>query len=364
MKIVQIITLSEPFGGAQMVLYNIVERLRHKHEIFLIIGEEGRLTNELRKIGINCIIVESLQRKISISKDIKAYFEIKEILQKINPDIVSSHSSKAGLLARIVCHTLKLPNVFTAHGWSFTPGVSRKSRIIFLFLEKIAGFFTDHIITVSEFDKQLASINRIVKPEKIKVIHNGAPDLYSFKAKDNNHNIKGVMVARFQFQKDHSTLFMALSILKEKKIHIDLIGDGPKENEMKALAKQLDIENMLTFHGTRQDVPNFLNSADFFLLITNFEGLPLSICEAMSCGLPIVASDVGGIKEMVNHSENGYLIPRGSVSCLAESLDKLISNPLEREKMSKKSRSIYEEKFSIDQMVALTESYYYSILKK
>lgn len=204
----------------------------------------------------------------------------------------------------------------------------------------------------------------IVNPSKIKTIHNGSPDLRQPDQSFCTKRIKAVMVARFQDQKDHFTLFKSIRKIEAQYFTIDLIGDGPHETRYKELCEKWDLTNRVNFQGSRTDVPNFLNKSNVFILISNYEGLPLSICEAMSCGLPIIASDVGGVNEMVIEGVNGYLIPKGDDKTLSSRLNELQQNPNKLKILSEGSRKTYEEKFSIDKMVSLTESFYNQILKK
>lgn len=359
MRIVQVITKSDPIGGAQMVLYNLVSNLILKHEIFVVIGEKGLLSEKLESINIKCIILESLKREFSIKNDLLFLKELKTVLSEIKPDIVVSHSSKAGILTRLACYRLKIPNAFTVHGWSFTPGIPIIKRIIYFFIERICGFFTDKLITVSKFDENLALRFNITSENNIKTIYNGCPDL-KIEAKAENEKTIFTMIGRFQFQKDYKTLFLAIKQLDntvKNKIHINLIGNGPLEPYYKQLAIDYNIDNLITFHGQLSDVSIILNKSDVFLLISNYEGLPLSICEAMSCSLPIIASNVGGINEMVINNYNGFLIPRKDYKYLASRIEEILRNG-NIKAMAQNSRLLYDEKFSISKMVDETEKYY------
>jgi len=362
MKIVQIITKSEPIGGAQMVLYNLLSGLKEKHDITVIIGEDGRLTKEIRALNIKCIILSSLQREINVIKDIKAYFGLKSMLKEIKPDIVASHSSKAGYISRLVCYKLKIPNVFTVHGWSFTKGVPPVKRLVYLIFEKIISIYTDRLITVSDYDRKLALKYGIISSHNVVTIHNGSPDLFDGIRKKKGNPLRGVMVARFQTQKDHQTLFQALKRLKNDDVIIDLIGDGPLEEKYKKQAEELGLSNIIKFNGSSENVSDFLNSSDFFLLISNYEGLPLSICEALSCGLPIIASDVGGVRELIQDEESGFLIPKGDSVRLTERITQLMTDQNKLNEMSICARKNFEKNFTVDKMIKETENYYFKIL--
>lgn len=142
-----------------------------------------------------------------------------------------------------------------------------------------------------------------------------------------------VMVARFQEQKDHAALFRALAGLTSLPWQLDLIGHGPLEEAAKRLALELGLGEWVRFHGLRNDVAEWLAKAQVFLLITNWEGFPHSILEAMRAGLPVVASDVGRINESVVEGETGFLVPRADVGALRERLSVLLQGPQLRERL-------------------------------
>lgn len=135
-----------------------------------------------------------------------------------------------------------------------------------------------------------------------------------------------VMVARFEEQKDHRTLILALSCLKDLEWHLQLVGDGPLLSSIKTLAEEKGIADRIEYLGRRRDIPEILQMADIFVLSTNWEGFPRSILEAMRAGLPVVATRVAGIPESVSDSETGYLVPLHADSVLSEKIGKLLKS--------------------------------------
>lgn len=365
MHIVQIITLSEPIGGAQMVLFNNTKAFIDKgHRVTVIVGDKGSLTDRLKAINAQVIILKSLIRPIRLNTDYRCYKELLKLLPSLEPDMVISHSSKAGILTRLACFRKKLPNIFTVHGWSFTPGVKGVKRYLFLVIEKVLGVFSDHLITVSNFDFQLGAKYRIVHKTNMKTIYNGSPDLLKPKVVKNNNKVNLVMTARFSYQKDHETFFKALQQINTNNVVVNLVGSGDLFAHFKNRAKELGLQSIVTFHGESNNIPQFLNEAHVFILTSRFEGLPLSICEAMSAGIPVVASNVGGINEMVQDGYNGYLVPKETVQTLANKLDLIIKDKELRENLGRNARHTFETKFSIEQMAANTEQYINEIRTK
>ncbi|GLU44899.1 glycosyltransferase family 4 protein [Allomuricauda sp. NBRC 101325] len=366
MKIIQVITLSEPIGGAQMVLFNNTEAMvKNGHEVHVIVGQKGTLTKRLEELSVKVTCIPNLKREISPKNDFACYKDMRNLFKSENPDIVISHSSKAGILCRLACHNTGTPNIFTVHGWSFTPGVKGVKRYFYLAIEKIMGKFSDHLITVSKFDYTLGSKHNIVPESRMSVIYNGSPDFLKSEEKSRHEKpLTLLMTARFSYQKDHLTLFKALQQLKEAPIHVDLVGNGDLFEEFVSRAKEMGIDHMITFHGESNDIPSFLNKSDIFVLTSRFEGLPLSICEAMSVGIPIVASDVGGVNEMVKDGYNGFLIPKEDPIYLTKKLKAIIEDDELRKSMGENSRNTYLETFSTQQMASSTEEFITQILQK
>src|SRR5690606_27737855 len=149
-------------------------------------------------------------------RDILCFFELKKIISEINPDLVHLHSSKAGIIGRLVSRCLGVPCIFTAHGWSFTEGVPNNRRAFYRLVEAFVSNLTDAIITVSDYDRRIALENAVGSASGIKTIHNGIPDLVSGHSYDpSSEHVRLIMVARFDEPKDQSLLLEALSLLKD-----------------------------------------------------------------------------------------------------------------------------------------------------
>lgn len=367
MNIVYIITRSDVLGGASVHLLELAKGIvQKKHNVHILVGGEGAFTTELEKNNIKFSSLKYLKREISPTHDLLGFLEIRNCLKKIKPDIVHCHSTKAGLLGRLAAKSLGLPVVFTAHGWAFTDGVSPRRQKIYSKLENFLTKFSDHIITVSEYDRQHGFKYKVGTPDLVKTIHNGVPDIRAIPIEnmDPKPIIKLIMVARFEDPKDQYFLIEALSKLpKYLNWKIDFLGDGPNLKKCQELASKERLDSKIIFHGQSFKVKEFLNEADIFVLISNYEGFPLTILEAMSTSLPIVASDVGGVNESVS-SENGYLIPKGEIDCLVQALTELIVNTNLRQKLGNNSRYLYETQFSFNTMLQKTLDVYTQVLAK
>jgi glycosyltransferase involved in cell wall biosynthesis len=285
------------------------------------------------------------------------------MLREIQPDIISTHSTKAGFIGRIAGKTLGIPTLFTAHGWGFTDGRPPLQAFAFWAVERTTAAWAARIITVCESDRMAAIRARVASRDRLVTVHNAMPDIDKRqRARPGNSPARLVMVARLSHWKDQPALLHALSGLQDLDWQLELIGEGPLRGQLEELVQSLGLTSRVTFLGFRRDVSERLAEAQLFLLLSKWEGFPRSILEAMRAGLPVVASDVGGVKESVVDGLTGFVIPRGDTAHLRECLRKLITSPELRVRMGEAGRARYEEKFTFDRLVERTTKVYESVL--
>lgn len=366
MKIALLITHCDTgrVGGAQIHVRDLGAALVSAgHQVTVLAGGDGPLAGQLRSLGMDYRALPHLVRRISPYHDARALEEIRAALSRLRPDLVAAHSSKAGWLGRLAARLLSLPCVFTAHGWAFSEGVPAGQRTAYALAERLAAPLAARIITVSRYDLNLALRYKIAAPEKLVTVYNGVPDLPPhLRGNPAGAVPQLMMVARFQPQKDHPTLLKALAGLRHLEWELALAGDGPLRPQMENLAASLGLAGRVQFLGVRQDIPELLARAQALVLISNWEGFPLSILEAMRAGLPVVASDVGGVKEQVTNGLNGFLVPRGGQAALQERLTTLITGPGLRARLGASGRKLFEDRFTVGQMVENTLSVYRDVL--
>lgn len=364
MKILYYITRSD-WGGAQAHLLDLVSELSKKEiRCEVVIGEKGLLYERLKELGIKVHHLETLAHAINPISDIKAIIGLKRIIKQVNPDIVHLHSTKAGWIGRIAARIAKEKIIFTAHGWCFTEGVAERRRKFGIMIEKALSKITDKVICVSKYDEALALREKVIKPEQVVTIYNGvrASEMKEvLKLDENDSIIKIVMVARFAAPKDQETLIRAMSFL-DQDVHVYFIGAGDTIASAKLLTKEKNLEKRVHFLGDKDHVVNYLKDANVFVLSSNYEGFPISIIEAMSVGLPIVASNVGGVSELVKHKVNGLLFDKGNVEELSSCLKMMISDELNRIEKGKQSKKLYEQQFTLENCIERTLAVYRTII--
>lgn len=365
MKILFVLTRTDEWGGAQVHVRDLSNALKQDgHDVVVAGGEAGHSATRLKSSGIRFIQLRRLVRSIRPFADMAAVFELLQVLRTERPDVVSLHSSKAGIAGRMAARLAGVPALFTAHGWAFTEGTGGKSQRLYKSVERCMAPLASRIITVSEYDRQLALAARVGKSEKLVTVHNGMPDLEHRVVKfDDDGIVRFVMVARFGAQKNQPQLLEALSVLKGEPWQLEFIGGGESRTECEQQVEALGLGEQVVFAGQVDDVAEHLGRSDVFVLATNWEGLPRSIIEAMRTALPVVATDVGGISEQVLDGENGYLVPRGDTAALTERLRSLVQEPELRQAMSRAARRRYEAEFKFERMYDKTLSVYKEVVE-
>lgn len=345
------------FGGAQTHLYDLISCVPASNEVHVVMGEKAWLWQQLANKNIVLHQIPELLQPISLVHDISAMWKIKRLIHGIHPDLIHCHSTKAGFLGRIAAHMEAVPVIYTVHGWAFTDGVPGKKRKLYRLFEQVAARFTDQFICVSEYDRQLGMRCMPASRSKMLTVHNGVRPLTIVKKLDALPNYgdqitRLVMVARFNKQKDQALLVKAIAKLRQEKIPVQLsfVGEGPSAMAVEKLAEDLDVVDCVQFLGARDDVNQILRSCDAFVLISKWEGFPISILEAMRQGLPVVASDVGGVSEAVCDGVTGFLVSRGNLTELVAALRKICLQPDIRSRLGLNGKSFYEENFTLNIM--------------
>ena len=367
LKIAHFISRSDTIGGSQRHVLDISSHLKKEgHSVTVISGPHGAFTDLLIDHGIGVYSIDSLSSEPSFFgfvDDFKTGIALCRIIKENNIELIACHSSKSGLIGRVCAKIMGIKSVYTLHGVQFAPGVATVKRMYVWLFEILARPFSQHVIAVSYCDARLALRSHIISKKRLSVIPNSVNDRGSV---NSNRKfllpLKIVVPARLDKQKDHRTLLKALSKLKHKDWMVDLLGDGPYDQNLKAFVDELGISDKVNFAGLVPNVIPFMEQSDLVMLITHYEGLPIAILEAISLGIPVIASDVGGVSEAVIDGENGFLVERKDVEGIMESLNTLFENPEILKKMSLSSRQHYLDNYSFGKFAADTTSLYRSLV--
>ena len=356
MRVLYLVTKAD-LGGAQIHILDLLRGFQSVLEPVVAAGAEGYFTDAVRKLGVSCEIVPNLVHPIAPADDCRALLQVTQLIRKVRPDVVHAHTSKAGIIARFAARAAGVPAVFTAHTWCFAEGTSWKWRLGGIPAERLAGWFSAAIINVSDANRELALRQGISDQKRMLTIWNGIPDTLHRARPGTSGAPRIVMVARCAEQKDHSLLLRAFARLTEPATLV-FVGDGPKLTALKAETNELNIANRVEFLGDRFDIAEILSNSHVFALASKWEGFPLSILEAMRAGLPVIASNVGGISEAVTDGKTGFLVERGDVSAFRTRLHSLLADAALRRRMGAAGRQRYEHTFTLDHMLRKTLAVY------
>ncbi len=365
-RIAFVISRADDIGGAQIHIRDLSTALRSQGVDAIVLGgRDGVLGDQLRERGVPFHPIRNLHRAVGPVKALRAVLEIRALLGEFRPDVVSTHSTLAGVVGRIAARSLGIPTLFTAHGWGFTAGRSRAQRAAFWAAEWAMAPLAARIITVCDSDLDAAVRTRLTAPARLVSIPNAMPETAdSLRAVPGRTPPKIIMVARLSRQKDHGTLFHALGQLRDLEWTLELVGDGPLREEVEAAAQSAGIASRVDFAGFRPDVAERLADSQIFVLASNWEGFPRSILEAMRAGLPVIASDVGGVRESVLDGETGFVVPSGDAAALADRLRTMISDAELRTQMGEAGRALYQRRFALGRLIDETTAVYRAVMDR
>ena len=363
MRIVYVITRADAVGGASIHVRDLARAMREGgHETTVLVGGRGHVTEQLEAAGVPFESLRWLRREVNPLWDALALAETFQALRRLKPDLVSTHTAKAGSIGRAASRLLGIPALYTPHGWPAGERMPRLARVAFRLVEKMMARWCDGIVCVCEYEKRFALEKRIAAAEKLVVVYNGVRNVGAeLRAKTERTPVRICSVARFDAPKDHRTLLEALALLRETAWEIDLLGDGPQQGEMQRLARELGLGDRARFRGYLPDASGLLAQAQIFVLSSRSEAFPRSILEAMRAGLPVVATDVGGVGEAVTDGVSGRLVPPGSPHALASALRELVESAQLRQSMGKAARTAYEQRFQFEVMAGLTAAVYATV---
>ena len=372
-KILFIITQSE-LGGAQRYVLDLANHLKdNNYDIIVASGQSGHLLDECKKKSIQIHIFKNLIRPIHPFKDLFAFFEIYSFIKKEKPDIVHLNSSKAGILGAVAAKAAGAKKVvYTVHGFVFMEPMAKWKKIFYICAEKFSSFFKDAIICVSEYDKKMGIRYRIAPEKKFITIHNGIEPinflpkeeaqkflLKSYQLSAISYKLIIGTIANFYPTKGLLYLVQSAKKIIEKfpQTLFVIIGDGEDRKILENEIAKLSIKKNVLLLGKVTDALRYLRAFDIYVCSSVKEGLPYSIIEAMSAGLPIVATNVGGIPELLAN-DCGILVEPKNSDAIFMGIEKIISSPGLGNILGNNAKIIAQKKYSLDTMIQKTHQIY------
>lgn len=358
MKILHVITLSE-LGGAQSVILNLAKSsVEDGHEVMVASSEGGDLWNELPD-QVKKQTIPSLQRAIKLSKDWQVVKELKAVYQSFEPDVVHLHSSKIGILGRLAFPKSK--TIYTVHGFDSIRIAFRK----FLYLEKLFQYMGKHIVAVSKYDHDNLLAEGISR--NVSYIYNGISD-FSEEPSPNNDDwdfsrlkktlqestkFNVLCIARLAPPKRFDLFCETAELLKDHDVNFYWVGNKQTVDSIPANVHCL---------GELTNAHRLLPFSHVFMLSSDYEGMPMSILEALCYGVPVVASAVGGIGEVLNQ-KNGFAL-KNEAKLFSEQILSYKHNSIDYERAKTDARKSYLNHFTVSKMYHSYLSLYKSTLSK
>lgn len=389
-KLIQIITRLDKGGSSENVLLTCEKLNKDEYEIILIYG-----VSQIPNINFQFTTykIDELVREISPIKDIAAFLKIYKIIKKEKPDIVHTHSSKAGILGRWAAFLLRtvdselrtLKIFHTPHGHIFYGYYNKLITIMFILIEKITAKITDKLIALTEGEKNESLAYGIGKSEQWVIIHSGV----DYKLQISNDKLKKIKkefgiqddylvigtVARLEPVKGVEYFIDAIKIIIDYKLQVTdckflIVGDGSEMIKLKQKVKRLNIEDKVIFTGMREDVPELISIMDIYVQPSLNEGMGKTIVLAQLLGKPVVATKVQGIPSVVLDGKTGILVEPKNPIQLAEAVSKLLKDEKLRRQLGENAKQWVNKivdgypQFSVERMIYLLENLYNEVLSK
>ena len=387
-KILHIITRLDMGGSAQNTLLTCLE-LSRKYEMVLVCGlsQESHMTDSEREAvdrqkddagvnGVKIIPVLSLLRRINPVNDIRALYDLVRIIKTENPDVVHTHTSKAGILGRIAAKIARVPlNVHTPHGHVFFGHFGPILSRIFMWIERLFEPLTDRVIVLTDGERKDYTDLNVYPADKLVQIHSGV-DIEKFKqvpvcavekkrslGLEQNGLVVGFVGWLLPIKGPMHLLKAMVDVWQDyEDTNLVFIGKGDLDVDLRAAALRAGANGRVNFLGWRNDIDEIMPLFDIFVLPSLNEGMGRVIVEAMAAGKPVVASNVGGIPDLVKQNRNGLLVPPGDEKALAASIKQLISNPQKAKMMGQCGRKLCNQ-FSLEAMVEKIDNLYQELFK-
>ena len=338
-RVLIVITLAE-VGGAQTYVMALLPALTARYDVTVAAWGPGPLRHAAERAGATYVPLHWVRRELSPGRDLRGLVELYRLFRRVQPQLVHANSSKAGVLGRLAASLARVPTrVFTVHGWAFKAHTGLASRV-YLWADRAMRPLTTAIICVSQTELEVGQRARTCDPTRTVVIHNAVDAEAAPKAALVGVPPLVLSVGRLKAPKTFDTLLGALASLDQTTFSASIVGDGPDRPRLQRLASA-----SVRFLGERHDVPALLAGSDVFVLSSASEGLPLSVLEAMAAGLPVVASAVGGVPELVG--ETALLVPPRDEAALAEAIALLLADESLRRRLGAAARERALSEFSL-----------------
>jgi len=358
LRVVEVVRRAE--GGMKKHFLRLVKGLKSTgFDVLAVCNFDLKIMEELESLGVNVYPFE-IEDQFKLSKDIKAIVRLYHIIKFFKADVLHCHGFKAGIIGRMACLLAGCPCVYTIHNFLPVKSLSRHKLIFFSLIEKVLSGFTYAIIAVSQAlkDDLVKQVGLIA--DKIRVVYCGIDEVEA-PAAENIRRQWGISadalvvgsIARLVPLKGLDYLLEAFSTVHKKtqSIKLLIVGDGPYMQALRSKASVLNLNEKVIFTGFIENIADYLEAIDIFVLPSISEGLGISALEAMMAGKPVIATRVGGIPEIVHDRVSGHLVEPSNAEQIAQAILYFASNPEIMKMYGSNGRKYVAENFSVSKMV-------------
>lgn len=367
---IRVLHVAEAAGGVERYLETLFKYSKGKVENILVCSQN--YDYKKFKTLADRVIVLKMAHDIEPSSDIKVERTLRRIIKQVKPDIVYAHSSKAGAFARIADLGLNNKIIYNPHGWAFNMQQSAKKKEMYKWVEKISAHFCDKIVCISDAERESALREKICKPSKLQVIYNGIDLEEIEKTTPMSRDQLGIpddafvvgMVGRLSKQKAPDTFVKAAKLIKEK-IHnafFLMVGDGELRDQIENLINQYDLGSSFLITGWVDNPTAYMKIMNVGMLLSRWEGFGLVLPEYMACGVPIVATNVDAIPNIIQDGINGMLVDKDDYHKAVDAVDRLFKQPDLTSSLVKNAKNIVKTKFDGKRVAQNSEQLYKELI--
>ncbi len=370
-RILYIITKSAPLGGAQKAVLDLAENFNKKYEVAVASGKGKDLEEVLDKENIKFFRIKSLGRNISFFKDIFAFFEIKKIIKEFEPDIIHLHSPKAAILGALAGRLSSVKKIiYTVHGWPFNEKRNAFQKILIKIICYKTVILCNKTIVISDAEKRQTK-NWLFARKKISLIKNGIKEFELYPKDEARTKLSEFFPKRLDESKiwvgtiaelhRNKGLEYAIRALSNINLNYFIIGDGEEKKYLEELISSVGDQNIFRnvfLLGKIFDAKKYISAFDIFLIPSIKEGLPYTLLEAGLAKLPIIATRVGGIPDVIEDGKNGLLIKPENIKQIKDRILYIIENREKIETFGENLNKKIKENFSFENQMEETENLY------
>lgn len=366
-KVLQIV--GAPAGGIRKHIVDIICNLpSEQYEIGLAASFKDADTTfktQMPKLSIKCknrLYDLNIPKKPSF-QDIRNIYHLFHQIQKERYDVIHGHGAKGGLYARILGILLGTKVIYTPHGGSLHSMHGKVNNFLYAFVEKLLYPFTNRLIFESEYSRD-TYFKKVFRADKKSIVnYNGIDAIEAYKIKTPPTKEKLIKICAFgilRYEKGHEILIRATKLLFEQgyQLEVNIFGEGKERNSLYQLIQDLDLQNVVFLRGETDQVIELMKKHDILVHPSRFESFGYVVIEAMSVGLPVIASSVGGLKEIICDYADGIFVDGINPQLYAKAIQELIENPKLYSKISEAGYAKAISKFSKQHMIATLEDIY------